>query len=260
MPASSRKRNKGRDRKAKQQAKKKENYAKLWRSWVKDAECNHGCDMIISDDDHPVSSFMDQFYFHLSQKEMKAFDVVVSETLRELFVTHRHIWNNESYRKLVIDVLVCIGTNEMLHEARGKEINMSWPICLAHCTVILEHYEGPGSINVAFNCGGSISKRRDLMPSSTSSRRDLLKFYRKRTTCKCLKKTHLEARKNKPKMGLCWYCDKDMERVLLSLCSRCMVSQYCSRECQVADWPKHESVCDQFVRQREMNDEEKSFG
>ena len=117
-----------------------------------------------------------------------------------------------------------------------------------------------GSIYSSWNHHGSMIKRRDLEPDISNTWRDALKFYRKRTSCKCLKKLHLEARKNKPKMGLCWYCDKDMERVLLSLCSRCMVSQYCSRECQVADWPKHESVCDQFVRQQEMNDEEKSFG
>ena len=69
MPPSSRKRNKGKDRKAKQLAKKDENEianAKaFWRRFCNSAitGCNHGCAMI-PPDDHPVSSFMDQFYIN----------------------------------------------------------------------------------------------------------------------------------------------------------------------------------------------------
>ncbi len=64
--------------------------------------------------------------------------------------------------------------------------------------------------------------------------RDLLKFYRKRMDCKCLKKMHLEARKSTPKTGRCTHCNAEEERVNLSVCSRCKINQYCSRECQVA--------------------------
>ena len=80
--------------------------------------------------------------------------------------------------------------------------------------------------------------------SGSSSRRDALKFYRKRIMCKCLKKMHLEARKSTPKMGNCCGCGKEMERVLLSVCSRCMVMHYCTRECQIADLPGHRKECD----------------
>lgn len=70
MP-SSRKRNKGKNRKAKQLAKKEENVRstahEFWRGFCScTTECNHGCDMIISDD-HPVYSFMDQFIMNLDK-------------------------------------------------------------------------------------------------------------------------------------------------------------------------------------------------
>lgn len=94
MPAS-RKRNKGKDRKAKQLAKKEEkdraNAHELWYSWVKVTECDHGCDMIISDD-HPVSSFMDDFFVNVRHNRNKSFDFVVSETLRELFKSHVQVY------------------------------------------------------------------------------------------------------------------------------------------------------------------------
>ena len=88
---------------------------------------------------------------------------------------------------------------------------------------------------------------QDLQPDVSSGRRDCLKFYRKRTMCKCLKKMHLEARKTLPKLGKCWHCKKEVERSALSLCSICKVMQYCSRECQVADWPVHERICVEYV-------------
>ena len=77
-----------------------------------------------------------------------------------------------------------------------------------------------------------------------SSRRDVLKYYRKRTICKCLKRMHLEARKACPKMGTCNGCLEEKERALLMVCSRCGVGQYCSRACQVSDWSNHRRYCD----------------
>jgi len=94
---------------------------------------------------------------------------------------------------------------------------------------------------------------RDLMRGSTSVRRDLLKFYRKRMNCKCLKKMHLEARKTQPKLGACGHCNETKERSLLMVCSRCRIEYYCSRECQVAASPEHRCECDEYVRARELH-------
>jgi len=254
MPASSRKRNKGKERKAKQQAKKEESERadahKLWRGWVKGAECDHGCAVMISDD-HPVSSFMDTFHLILRHKRSETsfvIDHVVSQTLGELFKSHIQVWNNESYRRLVLDILVRIGTNALLYEA-GSNL----PICLAHCIVVLEHYNGSSDdINSVMNSRVVILKRRDLNPRAKSIKRDTLKFFRKRISCKCLKKMHLEARKTMPKTGKCFHCKVQKERVSLSLCSHCMVFQYCSRECQVAAWPDHERHCEILVHHHKL--------
>jgi len=254
MPASSRKRNKGKDRKAKQLAKKEENERafahEIWQSVYSSTECDHGCGMVTPADDHPVSNFMDQFIINAHHKGM-----TVLQNLKDTLETHTHIWNNESHRKLIIDIMVCMGTNMLLH----GDVNMSWVTCLVQSLIVLEKYNGTNDLDSVIHSRVVMLKWRQLYIGTKCVERDVLKFYRKRTTCKCLKNMHLEARKAIPKMGFCWGCDKDMERVLLSLCSRCMISQYCSRRCQVADWSKHESVCDQFVRQQKMNDEQ-TFG
>ena len=190
-------------------------------------------------DDHPVSTFMDQFYINFTNKMMP-----VHQTLRETFESHRHIWNNESYRKLAIGILTRIGTNFLLRE-EGCEV--AWPAFIAQSVIALEHYNGTGDIDLVLNRQVVRSKWNDLS-TYASSRRDCLKFYRKRISCKCLKKIHLEARKTTLKFGICGYCDTEMKRVSLSVCSRCMIRQFCSRECQVADWQEHKKHCDKYVR------------
>ena len=141
--------------------------------------------------------------------------------------------------------MVIIGTNILL---RGDERIISWPCCIAKSILVLEHDNGTDGIASIINSRAVTTKSRDLDPDCSSIKRDLLKFYRKRTTCKCLKKMHLEARKYLLKTSLCYGCLKKCERKALSVCSRCMVTQFCSRKCQVAAWPEHKSDCDIFVK------------
>jgi len=239
MPASSRKRNKGKDRKAKKEESEKLRIRKLWVDWLENT-CDHGCAMMISDD-HPVSSFMDQLMINAHHKGMYG-----TNNLSDLFETHTQIWNDERYRKLVLDILIRIGTNMMLHEGSDTSWphDVTWPVFIAQSIMVLEHYNGTTEIDLGLYNLVKISNWRDVGTDSSSSRRGVLKFFRKRTKCKCLKKMHLEARKSTLKMGVCYGCLKEYERAVLSVCSRCNVDPYCSRECQVAAWPEHKRDCD----------------
>ena len=201
---------------------------------------------MIKPDDHPISNFNDQFIINL-QKEM-----TVADNLTNLYERHRQIWNNESYRKLVIDIVVRTGTNCLLVD----KPKMSWAMYAAQAIVVLENYNGTDDIDSVINSRVVVSKWENLRVSGSSERRDCLKFYRKRIACKCLKKLHLEARKTIPKLGVCEHCEQEKERASLSVCSRCMMDQYCSKECQIADWPGHEMICDKYVSAACKNDME----
>ena len=48
-------------------------------------------------------------------------------------------------------------------------------------------------------------------------------------------------------------CNKEDDRAALSVCSKCMIEQYCSRECQVADWSRHEVNCDAYFKTHKYN-------
>ena len=51
--------------------------------------------------------------------------------------------------------------------------------------------------------------------------------------------------------GQCIHCREWKERKLLSVCGRCMIHQFCSRECQIANWPKHKCDCDMMCSKQQ---------
>ena len=253
MP-SARKRNKGKERKAKQalikQEKDRVRINRLWQGWLKGSppkrnrpgiivQCEHGFyDSELTDsDDHPVANFMDAFFINWHDKEMCVLQIVQC-----LFQSHRGVYSSDEYRNMAVKILTRIGTNMLLTEQNGGDISNALSISVS--IIALENYVGTGDITDTLNSRVVASKCRDIDPDASSCKREALKFYSKRISCSCLKKKYLEARKTIPKNGLCFGCDVEKERASLSVCSRCMVIQFCSRECQVANWSRHKRDCD----------------
>ena len=245
----SRKRNKGKERKAKKAAVIENVIEKLrseWMGWARGenmldsgrviTQCNHVSDLMIPEDPNPnqyhrVSCFMDVFYMNMRNR------MGLENNLRCTFQTQQQVWNNGDYRKLARDLMLVMGTNTVLSR---NAIGMAKHLACAITT--LENYDGSGEIDSTINSRVVSKKARDLLRGSDNMR-DVLKFYRKRVPCSCLRDMHLEARKILPKLGVCFCCEAVKDRALLMVCSRCRLSQYCSRECQVADWPSHKREC-----------------
>jgi len=248
----SRKRNKGKERKAKKaelEAEKDAERRRIVRStWVGHARgvygdrgvitpCNHGNFSVIPDDkNHPVVNFIDTFYVNGALN-----DIFIADNLRDTFTTHQEIWGNKRYRQMAVNIFTSIGTNSMLCSG-GDDYG---PKNIAYAIVALENYDGSSDFHSVICNRVAASKMRDLLDSA--NRRDMLKFFRKRISCKCLKGMHLEARKTLPKLGMCYHCKQEKERSLLMVCSRCRTAQYCSRKCHVADWSRHKGYCDECV-------------
>ena len=207
------------------------------------SQCTHGVDLTIPVDNHPVTSFVDSFYINAVFNN----EIGIIDNLKDLFEAHREVWDNENYRQMAINIFIAIGTNFMLQKDIAEDAsNIANTNQEAHAIVLLENYDDSGDFDSVIYNRVAAAKMRDFNgDNSTFSLRDELKFYRKRATCSCLKKMHLEARKCLPKLGMCFHCGVVKERALLMVCSRCRVSQYCSRECQVSDWAQHKiKECD----------------
>ena len=82
----------------------------------------------------------------------------------------------------------------------------------------------------------------------------LVQYFRKQIPCSCLDEKYKQV-KSIPKMGVCYNpeCplpDRRAVRSKMLRCTRCQTSRnvnYCSRECQEANWPAHKNYCGKTV-------------
>lgn len=236
----SRKRNKGKERRAKKDAATLRRWEMLSRDYSGENSCNHGC--VIPQRDHAVSIFMN--------KVAEAFfdgDQAIA-VMRNSFGTHPEVWSNAEYRQLALCVFLNIGTNLILAGANEGPIPKPAAVAVARevsvATLMLECYDGEGG----FQCAAHVPMASGtMMPLTQGGERDILKFYSKRLSCACLKAKHKQARKTLPKTGICLHCKEEKGRSSLVTCGRCKVPFYCSRKCQVAHYPKHEDECTVYV-------------
>ena len=202
MVSTSRKKNKGQERKAKKVEAEKAERSRVYEDWLgwangenkvmgKNIQCKHGCDCILPNDlDHPVSSFMHDFITYQNSNSSTEYTTV--EMMRDTFQTHGQVWNDNRYREMVVDILTRIGTNMLLMDVMEmvlhKDKGMLWALRIAKTIVVLENYDGGGSLEVVINSRGVTKKMRDLsLIGGISNRRDVLKFFSKRAACLCLK-------------------------------------------------------------------------
>ena len=250
MPASSRKRNKGRDRKAKKEESKRVAMYNIWQKWARGnmgsagvIQCKHDLVTTVPDLSHPVSSFINEYF-------------LCDDTSNSL-QHHEALQNlaeglDDRNRKLAMDLLTLVGANLLLSnniytvDVTGREA--------AFAILVLEKYweSQTCDFDSVFYSRDVSRKIWGLTMSATYNNRDLLKFFRKRMSCKCLKKMHLEARKTLPKLGVCHNCEVVKERESLMVCSRCKIYQFCSRDCHVAASPEHRPYCDKGVRAEQI--------
>ena len=151
---------------------------------------------------------------------------------------------NESERSLAIDLLLRFVRNVFVHESAlegGDWFYQHRQIDVAICNMI-SVLELCGTF-----CDMKVARRRATKTSNMlrgGNRRDVVKFVAKRLPCTCLKKLHIAARKKLTKVGKCVACLRQFPRSQLYVCTGCMLAEYCSRECQRADWSHHKKGCD----------------
>ena len=226
----SRKRAKGKERKAAVALRSRPRWERLAR-WGEehDIKCSHGV-AVIPGPGHPLRIFLDNHF-----EEMMT-NLDVSYEQGEILV-------DDTNRKMLHALLISIGTNVILSAKPNEHI---WPLLgTGACKILLlEQYEQTRNLEAAETgmcVGGS-----KLVGGGD---REQVQFYCKRLPCSCLKKRYSDAKKSLPKQGVCHHCRKEMDRKSLLLCSACRVAAFCSVECQRADWVAgHKEECQNLAR------------
>jgi len=252
MPPS-RKRNKGRERKARQIESRLSSSAQTWEEWFEwsqkndKVDCsNHGNDIKWPSRNSPQYSFLES----LISRKVATGNVL--QRLSQSLANHSELWKEETHRHAAIEILTNIITNRLLFEDQfNTQVSKKFFMhnCFL-CTVllVLEKYDGGDDIHSTFyQSNGVASKVRDLNPIG-SNQRDVLKFMSRRVKCSCLKKPNAVARRTYSKVGTCGGCSQVIERSSLLLCGGCKIDQYCSKQCQIKAWSDyHKADCNEFI-------------
>ena len=249
----SRKRTKGKERKAK---------SKDSLSLHNATKCRHGSDAIPTD--HICYRFVAQFEVEartvfdrnatIAFADRKVDHVVtefspssVCETVLERLKgdnRFREIWNNDTNKRIALQLLVSLGTNLLLKEEYGiaeQKYSSFAASVVAFGTVCMQHdfvtiYSGVENIPR----GRDRNYVRDFHSSCYVS--DTTRFFKHKSPCKCLKEKYSQI-KHTPKFGQCKYCLATKLRKHLFLCGKCQFSHYCSVDCQRCDYPLHKQIC-----------------
>jgi len=165
---------------------------------------------------------------------------------RALMMVDEYPGCNNEY---TVQVLVSLGTKQILEEEDDEKRAESY----AQTILFLEEIRRTSAEKAT-----SDQFRQGVL--DLDSRRNLVKFFRKRIPCNCLD-DEWEALKDE-RTGKCTLCSKTAEDASLFNCSKCGLIKYCSKDCQVKDWPDHKSLCKelrgkkQFLEATEDEDDE----
>ena len=156
---------------------------------------------------------------------------------------YAEVWNGAGKMKLIVSYFLSLGTE---HATEG---NMWAARVYAHYACFFEEYIA-SELN---NTQASMNRAKMVELLYASDDHTLISYLKHRIPCTCLNDLYKQVKSTK-KMGLCFnedccYPDRMVERDAMLNCTRCRSANYCSRECQVADWPRHKKMlCDEVAK------------
>ena len=225
----------------------------LWGIENPNIQCDHGCNTSIPQRDHPVYKFVDSFIEAATSKS-----VSLTVSLQTLLTTMPQVWKEKTLRNEIVRIFISIATNQMMHEYQYGSLlsqfstnSLSQIIPFAKAIILIENQDliQDDDILTIFYHPKITAKYKNFNDDpNASGRRDILKFLSRRISCSCLKDMHRQARLTITKTRRCEYCMEFKERDELMLCGGCRLLEYCSIECQKADWKRdHTKSCAQLA-------------
>lgn len=148
---------------------------------------------------------------------------------------HPEAWSDISCIESIIFYCLCTGTDHLLREEYiGARLYATLARYLQEVIAVHGNIQNDIYWTKVFELSGA-------------DEHTLVKFFRRRIPCSCLKKKYKEV-KHVTKLGICYNpnCslpDRKTERCKLRHCTRCRQANYCSIECQSANWKSHKKTC-----------------
>ena len=200
--------------------------------------CSHGYSPISTDEDKICCEFINAFIITAfsracAEEGFCAAQVATEETYADVY---------SSKLDTVISKLLLIGTQLILEGERIARLCAAFAFYFEEW-IASEVHKTKVDINW--------TKVHELRKADDHT---LVSFYRKRIPCSCLDEKYKEVKSVK-KMGLCYnstcsHPEQKVQRSKMFYCTRCGDANYCSVECQRADWKIHRQFCDEAVKKK----------
>ena len=200
--------------------------------------CRHGCPPLPADEDKICCDFINSFITTAFSRA----NVAEGFSTAHEFTEETYADMYDSKLDTVVTKLFFLGTQMILYPGD----NLAAQLCAAFAFyfeewIACEVRKTKADINW--------TKVHELR---TADDHTLVKFYRKRIPCSCLDKKYKQVKSVK-KMGLCYnpncsHPEGKVERSKMFSCTRCGAANYCSVECQRADWKEHRKECDKGAK------------
>ncbi len=154
---------------------------------------------------------------------------------------HPEVWHDDRKLKLAVSFFLLYGTENVLMG------DLDYAQDYAFLAYYLQDFISIYKDNCKFKI--DIAKQYELLYGDEHT---VVKYLRKHIPCNCLDEKYKEV-KHVTKLGVCWNpkCslpNRRVKRSTMLCCDRCHYVNYCSRECQKADWSEHKEYCDIFVQ------------
>ena len=197
----SRKRVKGKLRKAKSVARAVCTDESTWLNWLlwgtrmKGIQCSHGAvtpSSVSNTSNKDIDLFMSDFVDSIRQ------DVELSSLMRELLIRHPTVFNDDGQLKIIISNMLAMGTNDILRDKIDRRMGTDNACILACSVLILENYAETNDINASLYL--AYPKKRDI---DDGGEREALRFFSKRISCTCLDIMYAQAKSKQRKVGRC---------------------------------------------------------
>ncbi len=203
-------------------------------------QCTHGFEKLSDNDVFFIdfaTAFRDAF-----NEAIRRVDVASSliEARNATVDEYADVWHDFAQMETAISAFLCLGTQHILVCEYGSARDLATFARFMEQWAAIYLKQTQALLNIP-----------KIDQTFCADLHTLVKFFRRRIPCSCLDKKYEEV-KSISKVGYCYNekCSlpsRWTERSNTMYCSRCRCATYCSRECQVAHWGEHKTVCDKDI-------------
>jgi hypothetical protein len=172
--------------------------------------------------------------------------IPVLDIANEIYLKYSH-WG-EKKKEIFRQIIVSHGTEVILKKANQSDLMKECTFWSAvPCVVLLTTIDKRDDPDVE----NSLEKTLQKLGNVVACPRKIVHFFNLRNSCNCLEGLYTKVKEIAPLTAICFQRERFKSKKRIKVCSQCGFAQYCSKQCQIADWKNHKQVCRPLRKQIE---------